>query len=115
MPTRARARSAAKAAAASRWDDGPDCEPVKTATRTPRSAPVGPADPLGDAHRLVAALALDGDGEGGLQAALDLLAVLEDDACPDLRADRHRRGEAHLVQAVVHAHLRVSDPVRRTD
>src|SRR3954469_11255553 len=109
MPTPARARSVAKAAAASRWDGGPSWDPVKTATRTPCSAPVGPGDPLGDADRLVAALALDGHGEGVLQPAGDLLGVLEHDPRPDLRADRHRRREAHLVQAVVHAHLRVGD------
>src|SRR5690242_20529144 len=72
---------------------------------------VGPGDPLGDADRLVAALALDGDGEGVLQAAGDLLHVLERHAGPDLRAHRYRGGEAHLVQAVVHAHLRVADRV----
>src|SRR4051795_3635037 len=111
MPTPAPARSAAKTAAASRWDGGPSWDPVKTATRTPGSARVGPADPLGYAARLVAALALDGDGEGVLHPAGDLLAVLEHDPRADLRADRHRGGEADLVQAVVHAHRRVADPV----
>src|SRR3954447_2030518 len=123
IPTPARARPAAKAAAALRCDGGPDCEPVKTATRTPRSAPVGPGDPLRDADRLfappplrdadrlVAALELDGDGKGVLQPAGDLLAVLEHDPGTDLGADRHRRGETDLVQAVVDAHLRVRDPV----
>src|SRR3954447_21803733 len=111
IPTPERASSEAKAAAAFRCDGGPDCEPVKTATRTPRSAPVGPGDPLGDADRLVAALALDGDGEGVLQPAGDLLAVLEHDPGTDLGAHRHRRGETDLVQAVVDAHLRVRDPV----
>src|SRR3954451_6673317 len=76
---------------------------------------VGPGDPLGDADRLVAALALDGDGEGVLQPAGGLLHVLERRPRPDLGADRHGRGEAHLVQAVVHAHLRVGDRVGLAD
>src|SRR3954470_1037704 len=77
----------------------------------PLSSGVGQGDPLGDADRLVASLALDGDGEGVLQPAGDLFHVLERHPCPDLRADRHRRGEPDLVQAVVHAHLRVGDRV----
>src|SRR4051795_10524991 len=94
MPTPAPARSAAKTAAASRWAAGPAWDPVKTATRTPGSARVGPADPLGDADGLVAALALDGDGERVLHPARDLLAVLEHDPRADLGADGHRGGEA---------------------
>ena len=70
---RASARSVAKAAAASRWAGGPYWDPVKTATRTTRSAAVLAGDPLGDADRLVAALALDGHGEDGLEPAGDLL------------------------------------------
>src|SRR5687767_2058507 len=108
MPTPAVARSVAKEAAASRWAEGPFCEPVKTAMRTSASAAVLAGDPLGDADRLVAALALDGDGEDVLESAGDLLGRLEGDPGADLRADRHRRGEPHLVQAVVHPHLRVA-------
>src|SRR5215207_11396146 len=109
MPTPASARPVAKAAAAARWDSGPDCDPVKTAIRTMRSAPVLPGDPLGDADRLVAALALDGHRVGGLQPAGDLLDVLERDPAADLRTDRHGCREPDLVQAVVHPHLHVGD------
>src|SRR5688572_1708993 len=109
MPTPAFARSVAKAAAAARWDAGPACDPVKTATRTDPSAAVLPGDPFGDADRLVAALALDGDREDGLEATGHLLDVLERDPGPDLRPDRYGSGEPHLVQAVVHAHRRVAD------
>src|SRR4051794_38928380 len=114
MPIPARARSVAKAAAAREWDGGPAWDPVKTAMRTPLtlvgraarpgigtsspgssrkggrrgsyapSSGVGQGDPLGDADRLVAALALDGDGEGVLQTAGDLLHVLERHPRPDL-------------------------------
>src|SRR5688500_3459699 len=45
MPTPARARSAAKAAAATRWDGGPSWEPVKTATRTSSDPASGPSAP----------------------------------------------------------------------
>src|SRR3954464_5603016 len=104
MPTPASARRAANAAAASRCDGGPDCEPVKTAMRTGRSAAVVPVDRLRDADRLVAALALDDAGEGELQSAGDLLDVGQRRLHPHLGAHRNRRGEPHLVQAVVYAH-----------
>src|SRR6059058_306511 len=104
MPTPARASPDANAAAASRWAGGPDCEPVKTATRTRGSAAVDAVDRLGDADRLVAALALDGHREHVLQAAGDLGDLGERGAGPHLRPDRHRGGEADLVEAVVHAH-----------
>src|SRR3954468_21504598 len=105
MPTPAWARPAAKAAAASRCAGGPAWDPVKTATRTRRSALGGVAvDRLGDADRLVAALALDRRAERRLQSAGDLLDTRERRGEPHLRPDRHGRGEAHLVQAVVHAH-----------
>src|SRR3954453_6819692 len=81
---------------------------------------VGAGDPLGDADRLFSAPTLPPatarvlypprplrpihrGGDGVLQPAGDLLHVLEPHARPDLRADRHRRGEPHLVEAVVHA------------
>src|SRR4051794_8496995 len=117
-PIPARARSVAKAAAACRWDGGPAWDPVKTAMRTPptlgrgpgrRSAAVGAEDQLGDADRLLAALALDDRADGQLQPAGDLGDVVERRGEPDLRAHRHRCGEPDLVQAVVHAHLRVGD------
>src|SRR5688500_10992454 len=114
MPTPAPARSRANAAAAAACDGGPAWDPVKTAMRigsggTRPSAAVVTEDPFGDADRLGAALTLDGHDEGELQAAGDLLDVLERDRGADLRADRHRRREAHLVQAVVHAHGHVGD------
>src|SRR4051794_19004472 len=109
MPTPALARPVAKAAAAAAWDDGPACDPVKTAIRTGRSAAVVAVDGLGDADRLVAALPLDGGGEGQLQPAGELLDVLEGGGEPNLRAHRHRRGEAHLVEAVVDGHGGVGD------
>src|SRR5829696_5328568 len=103
MPTPARARSVAKAAAASAWAGGPACEPVKTATRTCLAAVVA-VHRLRDADRLVAALALDDAGEGELLAAGDVLDVRQRGGQPHLRAHGDRRGKAHLVQAVVHAH-----------
>src|SRR5687768_14715830 len=109
MPTPAFARSVAKAAAASAWEDGPAWEPVKTAMRTPRSAAVVAVDRLGDADRLVAALALDDGGQRQLQSAGDLLDRLQARRQPDLRAHGHRRREAHLVEPVVDAHDRVGD------
>src|SRR5215211_3425608 len=109
MPTPAPARSRAKAAAAAACAGGPSWEPVKTATRIPPSAAVVAVDRLGDADRLVAALALDDGGQRQLQAAGDLLDVLQARGQAHPRADRHRRREAPLVQAVVHAHPRVGD------
>src|SRR5829696_3229445 len=100
MPTPASARSRAKAAAAAACDGGPACDPVKTAIRTMRSAAVVAVDRLGDADGLVPALPLDDGGQGQLQTTGDLLDRLQGGGQPDLRADRHRRGEAHLVQAV---------------
>src|SRR5215213_1001743 len=98
MPTPALARSRANSAAAALCDGGPACDPVKTAIRTIRSAAVVAVDRLGDADRLVAALALDDRRQGELQAAGHLLDVLEARRQPHLRADRHGGGEADLVQ-----------------
>src|SRR5215211_286384 len=109
MPTPALTSSVAKAAAAARWDGGPSCDPVKTAMRTRGSAAVVAVDRLGDADGLLAALALDDGRQRELQPAGELVDALQARAQPDLRADRHRRGEAHLVQAVVDAHHRVGD------
>ena len=53
--------------------------------------------------------------DGVLQPAGDLLHVLERHPRPHLRPDRHGRGEADLVQALVHAHLRVGDRVGLRD
>src|SRR3954465_12231003 len=101
MPTRASARSRAKAAAAAACDGGPAWDPVKTAMRlgtatrvgkgrTRASAPVVAEDRLGDADRLVAALALHDGGQHELPTARDFLDRLQAGGDPDLRADRHR-------------------------
>ena len=55
--------------------------PAASALTPPCGSAVDAEDRLGDADRLVAALALDDDGDGDLQAAGDLLDVLERRAC----------------------------------
>src|SRR5687768_17640447 len=66
--------------------------------------------PLGDDHRLFGTLALDHRVPRHLNAAVDeLLEFLQREACAHARAARQRRGEAHAVQAVVHAHLAVAE------
>ena len=113
MPTPASASSRAKVAAAAACDGGPAWDPVKTAIgvgsgETRPSAAVVAEDPFGDADRLVATLALDARGEGQLQPAGKRRDVGEPRGEPELRADRDRRGEPHLVQAVVDTHRGVA-------
>src|SRR3954463_16332811 len=68
------------------------------------------ADPLGDERRLVGAFALDERAPRDLHpVALDGLELLQREARAHARADRHGRGEAHTVQAVVHAHAPVAE------
>src|SRR3970040_1966847 len=76
---------------------------------------VVPADGLGDHRGLVAALELDGHAPGGLDAPFQLLVLRKGEARPDLRPCRHGRSKAHLVQAVVDAHLAVGKLERRLD
>src|SRR3954469_9987871 len=62
------------------------------------------ADRLGDADRLVAALALHPDFVGELGAALDALELDQREVAAQAAAARHRRRETDLVEAVVDAH-----------
>src|SRR2546429_944861 len=57
---------------------------------------------LGDAHRLLVPLALDGRGDPGLLAPLDRFDVLDAKAGTHARANGDRRREADAVDAVVH-------------
>jgi p-hydroxybenzoate 3-monooxygenase len=61
-------------------------------------------DGLGDAHRLGCRIAFDHRIDDGLHAAGDVAHLAQRRAEPDRRADRHGRGEPHLVQSVVHRH-----------
>ena len=54
--------------------------------------------------------ALDGDPGGRLHAARHFLGLDQLAPTPELRSDRHRRGEAHLLGAVVDAHRDALDP-----
>ena len=56
----------------------------------------------------LAALDLDGHGDPGLHAALDLVGAGQLGPAPDAAAHRHRRREAGLVRAVVDAHRDVA-------
>src|SRR5688572_30339840 len=68
------------------------------------------AQPLGDEDRFLGVLALDHRVPRHLDAAVgELLEFLQRKACAHARAARQRRGEAHAVQAVVHAHLAVAE------
>src|SRR5258708_5384713 len=67
------------------------------------------AEPFGDQRRLFGAFAFHGGGPGDLHAIpLDALELLQREARAHARAHRHRRGEAHAVQAVVDTHLAVA-------
>src|SRR3954451_11000656 len=63
------------------------------------------ADGLDHAGWLGAVLDLDGDDHDGLDAAGDVVGRLQLSPGPDATAHWHRRREAHLVDAVVHAHV----------
>src|SRR5215212_10626005 len=69
MPTPARARSAANAAAAERWDGGPLWDPVKTATRTRTNLGWPRADLDRRLDHLRARPSALGSGGGGRTAA----------------------------------------------
>src|SRR5882757_44808 len=68
---------------------------------------VDPGHPLGDARRTLAALDLHGDLVDHLQGVLHLGHLEQLEAAAQPAVHRHRRGEAHLVQPVVDAHLDV--------
>ncbi|CAM5489190.1 hypothetical protein STENM223S_01510 [Streptomyces tendae] len=67
-------------------------------------------DRLGDAHRLVAALALHGEGDAHLDTTGDVLDAGDRRRGAQARADRYGGGETDLVGAVVNAHLHALDP-----
>src|SRR3954447_11570769 len=67
-------------------------------------------DGTGDAGRLLGALHLDGEVEGGLDAAArHVLDLANPSVKPNPAADLDRAGEAHLVEAVVHAHADIAN------
>src|SRR5215218_3872998 len=70
-------------------------------SRAAGSALVDARERLGDADRLVAALALERDLDGHLRAARDVLERLELRVHADTAADGQRRREADLVEPVV--------------
>jgi len=59
-------------------------------------------DELRDAHGLLLALSLDRRCDPRLVAAVDRRDFLDAKPRPHARADRHRRGKPHAVDAVVH-------------
>src|SRR4051812_48526761 len=69
---------------------------------------VAAADGFGDADGLVGAFAFHRHLRGELRATVERLVGDEREASAHPAAARHRRGEAHLVEAVVDAHPRLA-------
>src|SRR3954451_23598024 len=95
---------------------GPERDTAASVRQSPSrgSAVDEPRHPVGDERRLRLALDLDSDRAHQLDVGrVTQLRGLEHAGCADLRADLDRRDEAHLVEAVVHAHQDPVEALRR--